>query len=342
MVTKHSPLVSSDMLLGLREATAELGIPAAKELRACGLDPRLMDRSEGYVSVPKVADCLASMAEKYGCPELGIRVGLHRPKTRFGAVTLLVHVAPDVETALTYGHKYIDLWTEATRWELSANGSIARITRSDIYTYSSDITQLHLLGITQYIQLMKALCGKDWHPSAVYFSHRRPKDVGYYIKTYKCPVHFEQNKDAFEFPAKDLSTPIPTSNPSILATVLDHLESLIMEKGGEDVCSRTRTFIRQRMGTRMCNLTGAASYLGLHTKALQRELSAHNLSFQDMLADERHDVAHYYLLHSDLSLKQLSSMLGYSDASAFTRAFKKRCGRSPREWREEHRLALAT
>lgn len=139
---------------------------------------------------------------------------------------------------------------------------------------------------------------------------------------HKCPVYFEQKFDAFEFPAVDLETPIPTSNPSILATVLEHLISLEREKGSEDICSRTRTFIRQRLGTRMCNLTSASSYLGLHPKALQRELLTNAVTFQAMLVDERQDVAVYCLEHSDLNLKQLPSMLGYSDPASFTRAFK--------------------
>jgi AraC-like DNA-binding protein len=333
MERQQEPMVSSDVFLGLREAASDLGFSVDKELLAAGIEPRLLEDTEEFVSMAAVANVLAILAEKHACPELGFRVAEHRPKKRFGVITLLLYVSPDVGTALKYGHKYIGLATDSTRWDLSVESDKARITRTDRYPFATDLTQLHILSITQYIELMIAFMGSDWHPSAVYFQHKRPHDISYYKKVLRCPLYFGQEANAFVFPAQDLKTAIPTSDPVLLKAVLNHLESLAQEKESDDLCSRTRVFIRQNLGTRVCNLAGASSYLGLHQKSLQRELLANGLTFQEMLAKTRQDTATYYLEHSGIPLNQLASILGYSSLSSFSRAFTKRTGLSPKNWR---------
>ncbi len=97
---EHRPLFSSDMLLGLREASEELGISVEADLESFGIEPRLMDNpQEEYISTIAYADFLTHVAEKYNCPELGLLIAKHRPKTRFGLLTHLLLASPDVGTA---------------------------------------------------------------------------------------------------------------------------------------------------------------------------------------------------------------------------------------------------
>jgi len=86
----------------------------------------------------------------------------------------------------------------------------------------------------------------------------------------------------------------------------------------------------------MCTLRCAATYLGVHPKALQRELKANDLTFKMILAEVRQEIAEYYLERSEISLIQLSAMLGYSRPTAFSRAFKNQYKLSPRQWRTEN------
>jgi AraC-like DNA-binding protein len=73
--------------------------------------------------------------------------------------------------------------------------------------------------------------------------------------------------------------------------------------------------------------------LNLHPKTLHRQLKKHDLTFKQLLKEERFNLAKYYLSKSNIQLIQLATILGYSDASALSRSFKNESGMSPQEWK---------
>ena len=80
----------------------------------------------------------------------------------------------------------------------------------------------------------------------------------------------------------------------------------------------------------------AADRLGIHSKALQRELKAEGTTFRDLLHATRMQSAKYYLANSAIDLENLADILGFSYASALSRAFKMEYGLSPKQWRQQH------
>jgi AraC-like DNA-binding protein len=198
-----------------------------------------------------------------------------------------------------------------------------------------------MLSIAQYFELLTALLGSEWHPSAVYFIHKSPEDDQAYRHLFKSPVYFEQTFNGMIFPEHFLQTPIPSHDPSLLKSIEQHINMLERKKYADNLCIDTRSFIHRTLGTSTCNLHSAATYLGVHPKTLQRELKANNLTFKLMLAETRQEISEYYLENSDMSLIQLSALLGYSCPAAFSRAFKKNYNISPQQYRtQRHPLSI--
>ncbi len=81
------------------------------------------------------------------------------------------------------------------------------------------------------------------------------------------------------------------------------------------------------------SLPRVAAELHCSPRSLQRKLSAYNLSYQALLDGVREELARRYLLRTSLSLTELPLLLGYSDQSAFTRAFTNWTGISPGRFR---------
>jgi AraC-like DNA-binding protein len=77
--------------------------------------------------------------------------------------------------------------------------------------------------------------------------------------------------------------------------------------------------------------------LGTSRRTLQRRLAAAGASYQDLLDETRREAAERYLAESSLSIAELGYLLGYSEPSAFHRAFKRWFGRSPQAFRERLR-----
>ena len=73
-----------------------------------------------------------------------------------------------------------------------------------------------------------------------------------------------------------------------------------------------------------------AGALGLSRQTLFRRLRAEGVTFEQVLDELRHKLALNHLGVSKTSVKQTARLLGYSDPSAFSRAFKRWTGSSPR------------
>jgi len=152
----------------------------------------------------------------------------------------------------------------------------------------------------------------------------------------KTPVYFEQTFNGLVFPERYLQIQIPGHDPALLKNIEHHIREIELRKYVDNLCSDTRNFIHRTLGTEICNLRSASTRLGVHPKTLQRELKANDLTFKMLLAEARQEIAEYYLEYSDMSLKQLSGLLGYSCPTAFSRAFKKQYKTSPKEYRTRY------
>jgi len=78
-----------------------------------------------------------------------------------------------------------------------------------------------------------------------------------------------------------------------------------------------------------------ARRLGVSERTLARRLSAEGVSFNGVLGELRFDLAKRYIREPDLSISEIAWLLGYQEVSAFTHAFKRWTGKTPREMRSE-------
>jgi len=79
---------------------------------------------------------------------------------------------------------------------------------------------------------------------------------------------------------------------------------------------------------------------GMHKRALQRALQGQSTSYTQIVNHVRKGLATERLRHSDMSVVQLASLLGYTDSSTFNRAFKRWFNTTPMLWRTREREAI--
>jgi AraC-like DNA-binding protein len=99
--------------------------------------------------------------------------------------------------------------------------------------------------------------------------------------------------------------------------------------------SKAKRLIQLSIHSDNCTQLAVARELGMHPKKLQRALRRHQLSFRDLRAEVRLDLAERYLKDSDLPLTIIAEILGFSELSCFSHAFKSRHRVSPLAWRNK-------
>jgi AraC-like DNA-binding protein len=85
------------------------------------------------------------------------------------------------------------------------------------------------------------------------------------------------------------------------------------------------------------SLAGVANALGLHPRALHRRLAEAGATFKELVNEIRHETARQLLEQTSMPLGRIATLLGYADASSFTRSFRARAGMPPAAWRSRRR-----
>ena len=141
--------------------------------------------------------------------------------------------------------------------------------------------------------------------------------------------HFNRSDTAIEFQPYVYAMTNPCSNPAInqFATRMDIPYSAATKKP-----PHTRliyTYLVPLLDKSGLNLESAANTLGIAERTLRRRLLEENTCFRDILENVRRDFCQLYFLEGTRSLSDIAIKLGYSELSAFTRAYTKWYGRPP-------------
>ena len=89
------------------------------------------------------------------------------------------------------------------------------------------------------------------------------------------------------------------------------------------------------------SLADLAQSLQMSPRSLQRRLTEQGHSFQTLLGQTRQQLAEAYLRDANVELAEVALLLGYSEQSAFTRAFRQWTGQAPLQWRRQQQRPTA-
>jgi AraC-like DNA-binding protein len=179
---------------------------------------------------------------------------------------------------------------------------------------------------------MRTLCGPNWQPLQTHLAQRRPADIRPYQAVFGEAVSFDAEDAALFFDAAWLAHPVAGADAELQRLLLG------IVNGGAGNAARTfrddvRALLAGMIGDADVSQATVARIFNISSSTLHRRLAAEGTNFQDLLDDTRADIACRLLGDTTLPLAQISSMLGYSEASAFTRWFKRRMGAAPTDWR---------
>jgi len=191
--------------------------------------------------------------------------------------------------------------------------------------------------------LIRHVLGSQWAPRAVHFEHPRPADWHEHGKVFDAPVYFEQPCNSLLIPKSGLTRAMPGHDPVLLMVMQDSLRQLSLAGRNEpDVVDDARAQIRQRLVLGEPVLEDIAEQMGMSSWSLQRRLREQGLTFTTLVDKQRQELATYYMRQQQLPISELAPLLGYSETSAFSRAFRRWFGVSPRQWRQHSDLVTTS
>jgi len=324
-------------------------VPASKTIsffsyiRARGLDPeRLIGKIESdpsswrdpATSIPlDVWLALNREASRaLGDPDFGLGFGMHF----WGMPTMLGHLmgaCRDMGEAFDAFIRYQGI--EHHSWRLSRHDSpdLVEIAYESNHSLSSDRLIIDFV-LANLVNQTQRLTGLPADIASVHFAYARPTNVSLHEKIFHCPVEFDQGRSFFTVRKASLSMPILGASEAVKERLVEPLERELRAHSVErSVSGKVAEAIARRRGGKAADAVSVAAELGMGVRDLQLKLKAEGTTFHELRESFLKEMALGYLRDGTLGLKEISFLLGFSEPSAFHRAFVRWTGRTPGEVR---------
>jgi AraC-like DNA-binding protein len=299
---------------------------------AADLTPQMLADAEARISPAQFCVAWAQALRLSGDPALALRIAEATPPGAFGIVEYVCRSAATLRDALTQWCRYLRILDDAVEVglvDVGSQTSLRVITESEAPAPGS-----HELCFALVVQTARATIAGPLRLAEVRFTHRVGEaQAARHRAFFDAPVRFGVPHTELVFDRDVLATPLATADPNLLEILLPAAE----EKRGRPSPEALLTDqVRRALRAALCNddaqLEVIAKRLGLTGRSLQRRLRDEGTSFQNVRDEMRRELSDRYL-GEGMSLAEISFLLGFSEPSAFFRAFKRWTGITPFERR---------
>ena len=174
-------------------------------------------------------------------------------------------------------------------------------------------------------------------PVRVEFEHDRLGDLSVYQDVFSCPVVFNQPDNRMVFAKSLLDMPILTADTRLFQALEPFLQRQHSARVESELLGRMAAHIASGLGSGGVSIEWVASSMNMGVRTLQRRLSEQGLDFTQVVEDVRRSLAEEYVARSDYSFTHIALLLGYSEASSFSRAFRRWTQLTPLKYRQRAR-----
>ncbi len=328
--------IASVMLRGLSEFAASAGLDFAGLVGAVGLEELDAESGDQRVNLDKFAKLLEIAAILAGDESFGLRFADWRFPRPTGPLSFAITTAPDMRTAFHTLVKYtatridianIEVVVESDRLVVEWGFSPLFVRRWQLCDYSAGSLMRQIRSTVDY----------EWRPISVGLVRPPPRNVEMHRRILGRSLEFSQSTNFIALPLGILNATVRDSSPELFKMSIQLLDRLLAERNSAaDLITGVREEIILALPSEEgTQLKRVARRLGMSVRSLQRYLSEHDTSFQQLVDETRKQLAAEYLEDASMSFSQIAYQLGFSAPSAFTRASHRWFGRKPGAVRRE-------
>ncbi len=327
----QQPTTIGGYALAIAKALTFSGIDSNRVLKAAGVPMTITNDPMSRLPVGTVTRLFRMCADVTNSPYFGLTVArfihisnLHALGYALAASANLMEFCQRIERYFRLASQVAEIKVSASRDEVSLHIRLL----VDVCAESEDA----FLGFV--VLAMRQLYKAEFNPARVAFSHPMPLEgPDPYEALFRSPVSFGATMPLVVFPRADFDQPLAGACAE-LAQMNDNLANhYIARLDKDDVVTRVRQKIIEFLPNGDCSRDKVASALAMSPTTLQFKLAERDTSFHELLDATRRELAASYVQQASLSITEITFLLGFSDTSNFTRAFKRWEGVSPTQFR---------
>jgi AraC-like DNA-binding protein len=330
--------VASFWLEYLLDAALHQGCDLSSELVRLGVTDEQLESPQARVPLRVEHQLLLRALQETGDPLFGLHMG-ERIRPRFmGELGYASMSGSNLRQAIDLMVPFQRVTTEFAEAEVRREGDQVHLLWHT--AFDEPLTTRHRVEafFVGAVTFGRWISGTNENPVAVHFRHPMPvTDDVEYQRVFRCPVLFGQAENRVILDEKLLDLPMKDADPEVHHIMRNRLQQAVTRYLARDnLLDQVRMEIRRQLERTIPQVENVAEGLDMKPWTLRRRLRAENTDFSTVLEEERRALASDWLIHSDRSVSQIAADLGYSEQSAFNRAFKRWFDTTPVAYRQEH------
>jgi AraC-like DNA-binding protein len=190
------------------------------------------------------------------------------------------------------------------------------------------------ISLALITKICRMIYGEKFRLQSVNFKRSEPQDTAPYIEFFGCQLNFNQDENTILIPLSIVDETLEGANPE-LALVNDQvLTRRLARVSKNDIVARVQAVLVDQLPEGNTTDDSVADALYMSVRTLHRKLAQASSSFRAIVVETRRKLATHYIMDMSLTLTEISLLLGFSEASSFSRAFKDWTGSTPTKARQ--------
>jgi AraC-like DNA-binding protein len=306
-------------------------------LTRAGLESGELESPDGQIPQDRHLALWRLISARSDDPCFGLHHGEWVTLGRIGVIGYAASSSPTLGAALSWIDRYSRMITAflESRYRRQQAGPGMVMTQSTC-RLSDDLADS---AVASDVSLARRLTGRHIRPREVWLQRRRPRQLEEYERIFDCPIRFEHRHNAVLFEPEALDLPLPSADPLLLIYIDRAVRThLAFRPAGGTFHVELESAVLEQLAQGDVRIEQVAPRLGMSVRTLQRRLKDRGLDYQGLLDTIRQRLATELLQDGLISIEEIGDRLGFSEPSAFRRAFKRWTGQSPSAYRRAGRI----
>ena len=273
------------------------------------------------------------MEEQLGAG-FSVRVGQQMKIEDYGVLGLAWKTCSWVGEIFDRSERYFKLLSDTYVFRVEKGKEISKVyLHRDAHRRGLELSNEATFSAT--VVVLQALSNKNILPREVAFKHGPPAVLDSYQKAFKCPVKFNQPFNIITYRTDELNLPTVTADASINQFLVERVKEATdgIEIYANKIVADIESLIADALPSGIPAISQIAEMMGMSNRTLTRRLAENQVTYRDLVRRKQEEIAKFLLRKPEKGIAEIAFETGFSEQSAFNRAFKRWTGKTPVDYR---------
>ena len=268
-------------------------------------------------------------------PGFSVRIGQQMKIDDYGVLGLSWKTCSWAGEIFERSERYFKLLSNTYLFKVEKDSEISRVyLKREAHRRGAELSNEATFSAT--VVVLQAITESNISPVEVSFKHAPPKKLDDYKRAFNCHILFNQPQNYIAYKTEDLHMRTAKADESINKFLVERVEEETrgIELSANKIVNDVEHLIRDALPSGIPGVEQIGQLMGMSRRTLTRRLSENGLTFRDLIKRIQEEVSKDLLKNSTRSIAEIAFETGFSEQSAFSRAFKNWTNQSPAEFRK--------